>query len=226
MSVDGEWSDENELATPAIRSRPSLQRAASASSPKDRSSERRSLLRGSPGARQLFHGSTPSRTAAVPEPSLSKGTRSSAHSSSFRDDARQAPFPHAKPPAPSTRSSSHLSTPSSSVTKVHQTPKNLTPQRGDLSVDKVVESLRSFANDVRRDHARLVNFTLESQRPRAQRHLSSHDDLGGLSLTPVDPPVQGEDTMKVRLKVCCSVMSYNQHLHTTMQPSAHRMAMI
>ncbi|KAJ9130861.1 hypothetical protein NKR23_g11993 [Pleurostoma richardsiae] len=110
---------------------------------------------------------------------------------------------------PSTTRTSHTTSPSSilaSRSQLNQTPKNQTPRRPELTVDKLEESLRSFCfKDVRRSHAKLVQYTLRSTALQAlpqRRHLSKIADLADLKLEPVaDPDPTATNTMKVKLKV-------------------------
>ncbi|KAK4229057.1 hypothetical protein QBC38DRAFT_360492 [Podospora fimiseda] len=82
----------------------------------------------------------------------------------------------------------------------------MTPKKSDWSVNKIAKALRSMVDQVRQDHAHLVEFTLEGAESRAPepRDLSSFDDFAEMKVITYEPgkrpPLTGKVTMFMKFK--------------------------
>lgn len=109
------------------------------------------------------------------------------------------------PEAPSSASkgSVHTTPNSRQIHSNQRTPKQ-TPNKNDLTSEKLEASLRELSQDVWRDHTKLVNHTIQTawkQAPPVKQNLSATADLGDLVLEPLDPKVAKSNIMRVKMKV-------------------------
>jgi hypothetical protein len=101
---------------------------------------------------------------------------------------------------------------------------NITPKRSAIkkeeafNVDKIASQLKSFATEIDKANARLVQFTLREiiKTPPEQRHLSAVDDFADMPSIAEEPGSASEGALRIQFKVCnTDLTSYQMKLTTS-----------
>ena len=86
----------------------------------------------------------------------------------------------------------------------HKTPKNHTPKKVEWSVEKIEEKLRTYAQDIGRDAARLASYLVDTSwksKTGERRFISKKDHFAGIRLAPAEPSAKSSETLRMKTKV-------------------------
>lgn len=86
----------------------------------------------------------------------------------------------------------------------HVTPsRRPTKEEAQFDVDMIATQLKSFAAEIDKTNARLIQYTVRSviKNPRKRRHVAAFDDFADMGPIAQEPATASEGALRIQLKV-------------------------